>query len=201
MIVSSFMFSACSGSSDVTATTFQLNADGTVTHTVIDTASVDESSLRSYIDDALAAYNTDEENPAVELDSLSVKSDTPEVRIVMEYDSVSDYAAFNQVSAFSGTLSEALKAGYGFDGLFTTSTGLTVSGYTLPAEYADLNVLILNEPLNVVIKDHDILCTGAATVDENGNYSIEADFDTTLPEVFQTTNSGYSYFVYQSEEK
>ncbi len=194
--VSALFVSACSMSPSVTTTTFQLNDDGSVTHTIIDTSSVDKQSLESYIDDALANYNKDSENPSVVLDSLSVNSESSEIKIVMKYDSVADYASFNNLNAFSGTLTEALKAGYSFEGDFTTAAGISVLGYTLPAEYADLYVLILNEPMNVIIKDKNVYCTGSAVINEDGSYTINESTDSTLPDVFRTTNKEYSYFIY-----
>ena len=58
-----------------------------------------------------AYYNYDETNPeAVTVESLVEENDM--VTLLMHYETVDDYAKFNEVILFSGTLSEAMEAGY-----------------------------------------------------------------------------------------
>lgn len=194
------LLSGCGGkrTPSPTATTFQLNKDGTVTHTIKEayTDSFTEEELENYVREQITAYVVSEEEPAVTLEECSIAKE--EITIVMNYASIDEYAAFNQVSAYLGDLSSAARAGYSFARGFVTDTGLSVSGFTLPAEYPDLSVLILQESQNVIVPFEPILISDDITVNEDGSYSIAKEKGYDLPEILETVNPGCSYLIYRT---
>ena len=82
--------------------------------------------------------------------SLSVGNGT--ARLVMTYDSAEDYAKFNRVPAYFGTVSGAQEEGYSLDGLIGTPSRLD-SGSLLPSDGTEKEIPILYASSNLTPKD------------------------------------------------
>ncbi len=81
----------------------------------------DQAELTSYIDEEIEAFEAEEEG-SVKLTSFNV-DENGVAHMVMKYDSCETYSAFNNVTLFSGSVAEAVAAGYLFDDDFYTIDG------------------------------------------------------------------------------
>lgn len=106
--------------------------------------------LKSFIDSEIELYNRSREG-AVKLNSCSVQNG--EVKISMEYASSEDYAAFNQVTCFSGTLQEAEDAGYEVDRDWIEPTGIRGDMQIIRERFKEWKVFIVSEEINVKVPD------------------------------------------------
>lgn len=195
-----FAFSSCGKAPVSDATVFRLNKDGSVTHIIVgnNEDSIDQEELTAYINSQISAYGTGEEDP-VELKSC--RADMNGITIEMQYASINDYAAFNNVPAFEGSLEEAVKKGFGFGSGFTSESGLAYSGYTLPVEYPGLKVLVLQEPMNVMIPQDALLVSDNIQKNSDGSYKITASEVGGIPEVFRSVNAEPAYIVYKTPSR
>ncbi|MBR6230850.1 MAG: hypothetical protein IKR00_02830 [Lachnospiraceae bacterium] len=188
---------------NVSTTTLRLNKDGSITHVIIgdNPSGYTQEELSTYIDGLLSSYNTDPEKPAVKLNELTVSGDGSSIRIAMDYLSWYDYTYFNNVPFYVGTVKNALNSGYDFSAVFSADSGLKLSGYTLPAEYPDLNVMVVKEAMDILLPSDAIIVSDTVTSNENGGYTVAKTINENVPEVFQTVNSQYSYLIYKSTQK
>lgn len=86
----------------------------------------DKNELETYIKDTLLAYNEENGDKSVVLESLTVEENVAEM--ILSYASAEDYVKFIGKSFFSGSVAEALAAGYTFEGDFIdASSGETCS--------------------------------------------------------------------------
>lgn len=128
----------------------------------------DMEGLEAFVKDALLAYNGGEEG------NITMKSLTAEegkATLILEYASASDYADFNGIELYTGTIADALSAGYAFDVEFAAvSEG--------KADVCDISDFLGNGDYRVVIikgntdvhVDGKVVCVSTANtsyVDEN----------------------------------
>ncbi len=201
-VLACFLLSACGSGKEASATTFELNKDGSITHTIIETVGeeADENTVRSFIEQLVADYSAAKEEAPVRIDSVRKEPDGI-FRVQMTYQSIEDYARFNGVKAFNGSMADALSAGFDFSKLCLADSGLAVSGYTLPAEYPDFSVLILQEAMDVRLPFKAILASEDIVRNDGGSYTISTNTAEGIPDVFQSVNTGYSYLVYHNNNE
>ncbi|MCR4841974.1 MAG: hypothetical protein K5840_01795 [Eubacterium sp.] len=84
----------------------------------LDQSYYDEEELKTYIDDAVSEYTSANEDVTVKVQSLKVSDSVATLN--MKYDSAQTYSDFNGVTLFTGTVAEALAAGYEFDCSFAS---------------------------------------------------------------------------------
>lgn len=189
-----------SGRDEAAATTFELLEDGTVVHTIVEknTGDYPEEEMKSFFESEIAAYNEPygEENERISLDDFEIREDGT-IYASMTYASVADYAAFNDVVCYTGKLKDAVKAGYSFEKDMSAANGGTIVGFTLPAEYPSLNVLVLQESMEVKVPGTITAFSSLVSKSESGNYSIAYAPDERLPEYFRTVNLAPEYIVYK----
>lgn len=99
--------------------------------------------LEQYINAQIDAY----QGGTVTLDSCKVNAQ--DVEIVMTYGSWKDYADFNQVVCFQGTVSEAETAGYDIRQNWLDKSGKAAEQQTIAEREKEWNVLILGETVRV----------------------------------------------------
>lgn len=182
---------------DPAATTFELKEDGSIVHTIVETNENDypEAEMRSFFEEEIAAYNEPYKEPHITLDDFEIKNGNT-VYASMTYSSIEDYAAFNDVICYTGTLTDALKSGYSFERDMTSAAGVSIAGFTLPAEYPSLEVLVLQESMQVVVPGSVAAYSSLVTGGDDGPYVISSVPDERLPEYFRTVNSIPEYIVY-----
>lgn len=126
-----------------------LNDKGKVKGTIVEDFSesyYSETELEALINESVSDYNQDGEH--VKVDKFKVNDSV--ATLVTEYDTVEDYATFNGVELFYGTVNEAVEKGYDFDVDFVSiDDNNTIAGATIKS-LGNYHVAIFEE--NVTLK-------------------------------------------------
>ena len=179
LVCSAGLLVGCGDSYEVKDSTVFVEKDGAIISTDIESFDVntyDESGLKEYVSEAIDEYTQKNGTDSVKLKNLTVEDG--QAKLTLEYASVEDYSKFNEIEMFSGSLAEALAAGYSFggefyeikDGTFTlcdASSFLTGDGY---------KVVIIKSNTNVHVKGtvKYTSCQNVAYVD-NSTIAISND--------------------------
>lgn len=121
MVLCVGILSGCGTNYNAEESTVYVRKNGKIVSTDVeefDTSAYDESALKAYIDEAIDSYTSENGSGRVKLQSLKVEDN--KATLIIEYASADDYTNFNGVQLFTGTLAEALAAGYTFDGDFAS---------------------------------------------------------------------------------
>ncbi|MDO5345228.1 MAG: hypothetical protein Q4E91_05740 [Lachnospiraceae bacterium] len=149
-------------------TALQVLEDGTVTETVID--QLDESyysssELESMVNSSVGQYNKEHGADAVTVDSLIIENN--QVTLTMTYRTAQDYADYNNVRFYNGSMLGAEMDGYLFYNQFKQVEKGTVTGEGLsneePLKHKELQVLVTDTSHAVKVPgDVVFLSTNAA---------------------------------------
>lgn len=123
MLLSVGLLSGCGQSYEAETSTVFVLKDGKVVSTDVeafDENTYDKEGLESYVQDALDSYNSANGEDAVTMKSLTVEEGS--AVLILEYASAVDYARFNELEFYAGSVAEALSAGYPFDVEFCSIT-------------------------------------------------------------------------------
>ena len=113
----------CGQSYEAEASTLFVLKDGKIISTDVeafDENTYDKEGLTSYVEEAVEAYNSENGKDSVKVKRLDVKEGT--ATLILEYASAADYAGFNGIELYTGSVAEALAAGYSFDVEFAKLT-------------------------------------------------------------------------------
>lgn len=138
-------------STEINETTVVINRSGKIIDAIVESFNsqyYDEAELRSMINDELAEYGklSGSSDNAV-LSDFSITNDT--ARVLVEFATPEDYASFNGVSFFYGTISDAYDAGYDLDVTLKSSTGKDTIGKTELMEMGKNHIVIASEPIRI----------------------------------------------------
>lgn len=117
------VFSGCGQSYEAETSTVFVLKDGKVVSTDVeafDENTYDKAGLESYVQDAIEAYNGKNGEDSVKMESLTVEEGN--AVLILEYASAADYERFNGIELYSGSVADALSAGYSFDVEFAQVT-------------------------------------------------------------------------------
>lgn len=118
LIGSALMLTGCGGfNPEVTGVSIGKN--GKITEVIresFDASYYDEKELESLIDSEIETYNAANGEDSVRKRSLKIKDGIAKVRLT--YADSEDYAAFNSVGFYVGSIGGAIQAGYAFEGSF-----------------------------------------------------------------------------------
>lgn len=170
-----------------------------------------EEELKTFIAGETDKYNQGKDFEAVSLSSCTIQNG--DVKISLEYASCEDYAAFNQVPCFIGTLQDAEDAGYEVERTWTDSEGLTGDMEIIRERFREWKVVIVSEAINVKVPDKilyasdnvDITGRITATVKtvmneeeaETGSSSGEAAKAQTTVYPLATVADRFAYIIYK----
>ncbi len=118
------LLAGCGSSYDAQESTVYVLKNGKIVSADVadfDEASYDEEGLSSYVSGIISEYTAEYGKNSVKLKDISV-ADGKAV-LTIEYASAEDYARFNGIELFTGSVAEALAAGYGFAVDFAEVTG------------------------------------------------------------------------------
>lgn len=135
--------------------------------------------LRKQILDSVSEYNESAKDERISLNSCTVSR--KKARVILKYKSIEDYATFNNVLAWSGTITSAIKDGYfdkdtaviSSDGTLKTTIGEiddNSGGKRTLLRESNLNVLIVEEPLMIKVPGKIMYTIGDVTIE--GGYAI-----------------------------
>jgi hypothetical protein len=113
----------------------------------------DEDGLKTYIDDAIAAYDDENEKGAIKRKSLTTKDG--KATLTLAYATAADYQKFTGTEIFTGSLAEALAAGYSFDDTFASVQDGQISACEDTGEFlnqAGYKVVIIRGNTRVKVK-------------------------------------------------
>lgn len=120
VILAIFVFGSCGNdyAKAETNTVYVLESGKVISTDVesFDEKVYDKGELKTYIKDAINTYNKENGNNSLKQKSFKVKDD--KATLVLEYATADVYEAVNGVELFTGTVAEAKKAGYTFEGSF-----------------------------------------------------------------------------------
>lgn len=142
-------------------TALQVMEDGTVTETVID--QLDESyyssaELESMVNSSVSEYNKEHGEDAVKVDSLVIENN--QVTLTMTYRTAEDYAGYNNVRFYNGSMLGAEIDGYLFYNQFKQVEKGTVTEEGIsneePLKHKELQVLV-TDTSHVVKVPGDVL--------------------------------------------
>lgn len=124
--VLAFVMTGCGNEFEPTESMIHITSKGVVQSAVIESFEqpyYDFEELSDDVNDAVTMYCLDKNEGCIAVESLTKEGDT--VSLIMNYQTVADYAEFNEVLLFAGTLAEAIEAGYQPDSLYDAE-GLSV---------------------------------------------------------------------------
>ncbi|NLZ80917.1 MAG: hypothetical protein GX913_03835 [Clostridiales bacterium] len=99
--------------------------------------------LQRFIESELALYNSEIDSTGIIVNKFEVTDEA--AKVFLQYASQTDYAKFNEVEFFVGTVEEALEAGYDFNEDFVNYTKLTKVSKEDVTEKKKNKVLITDE--------------------------------------------------------
>ncbi|MFT3983735.1 MAG: hypothetical protein QM697_07495 [Lachnospiraceae bacterium] len=151
-ILSGILLYGCGTSStDINETTVIINKNGEITDAIVesfDAEYYDASELQSMIDEELAEYGklSGSKNHA-QLAEFTVSKGA--AKVLIEFATPADYASFNGVSFFYGTISEAYEDGYDLDVTLKSNTGQDTIGKAELMEMGKNHIVIVSEPIRI----------------------------------------------------
>lgn len=152
VVLVTVLFSGCDNLKDVEATTISIGSKGAVTEVIVESTEGDSytaEELETFVGEDVESFNKSAGSDHVKLKSCEIKENV--ARIVMEYDSCADYAAYHGTELFWGTVEEARASGYNFETEFRDNNGESAASSTILANNKDWQVVILEEPVNVQV--------------------------------------------------
>lgn len=105
--------------------------------------------LQRFIESELALYNSEIDSTGIIVNKFEVTDEA--AKVFLQYASQTDYAKFNEVEFFVGTVEEAIVAGYDFNEDFVNYTKLTKVSKEDVTEKKKNKVLITDEDTLVQI--------------------------------------------------
>ena len=118
-VVSIFAVSICGcGKEKNTETKLSINKEGNITSVIFDEFGKDYydlSELQDMAADEISYYNSEYDEPKITLEESELSEDG-QVSLKMVYSNYIDYAHFNQVTFFYGTVAEATNKGFSVSG-------------------------------------------------------------------------------------
>ncbi|WP_026651842.1 hypothetical protein [Butyrivibrio proteoclasticus] len=146
-VMLSMLAGCASGKADVTNITIDKN--GKVTNAIYEDFGQSYYDLDELSDVALteiSTYNNEYTQEKVTLESAEMLEESGSVKVVMKYESAYDYAHFNHLTLFYGTVKEAIDSGYTIEGLIDKS-GTAFAGDL--SEYYDNHIVITSDRSNI----------------------------------------------------
>ena len=179
------MTTACGASFEADESTVYITKQGNVIGADIEDFNedyYDEDELKAYITESIESYVESNGDGSLELDGFQTKSseeDGVTAQLYLNYATYIDYALFNDVTLFAGTVEQAQQEGYTFDQEFVKVEDAA------PAGSMDVQELLADEQIRVVVIgeetavriDGEIVCVSDGNVDVTGKNTAQAHYD------------------------
>lgn len=148
------LFSACGKSLEADRDTVYVQKRGAIISAAIadfDKDYYDEEELKAFAEERVQEYQEEHGKNSVTIDKFSVEEGT--AKLYMKYAGYEDYQEFNEVTLFSGTVPQALAAGFTFDTDFTKIKDGKAAGSVENTEVVDTDykVVVLSEKVEVKV--------------------------------------------------
>lgn len=168
------MATGCTKGDKVKKTTLYVDNNGKITEAIVESLDknyYDFKELEDWIDSEVDAYN--KSNGKV-IDLKKCQSEDNKVKVTMEYDSMKDYSQFNNVKAFCGTIAEAEKAGYEFEGEFISAKDKPSITHAELEGSKKYRAIIVDESQTIVLKE-EILYASSNVKVEGKNATVKTE--------------------------
>lgn len=155
VVLTMTFLTACGGSLKADRNTVYVQKNGKITGAAVEEFNkdyYDEAELETYVEEQVQEYVAEHDKKSVKVSKFSVEEGMAKLNI--KYAGYEDYAAFNGVEMFAGTVPQAMAAGYNFDDTFLEvvegklGNEVDKSVITSSSEY---KVVILNEKVDVKV--------------------------------------------------
>lgn len=151
ILLTALLLTGCQDKFEPTESTIYITSKGAVRSALMESFDKEYYQLDELSEDVekeVKAYCLDVNEEAVTVESLTMEGD--EVRLFMNYQTVEDYAAFNKVLLFAGTVQEAIENGYELNDPLQADGDTAGNAVELDLEKdGDLKVIITEENLCV----------------------------------------------------
>lgn len=150
------MLAGCGKSVEADASLVYVDKKGAVTSVDVESLDVntyDETEFEAFVDGAVEEYNAVNGKNSVKSEGITVEEGV--AKLQMKYKTAEDYAAFNGIEFYAGTVVDSLAAGYTYDTDFVKVEDGTVTGTAAKQEiYAGegLKVVIIRANTNVQVE-------------------------------------------------
>lgn len=145
LLALTFCLTGCGDKFEPTESTIYVTTKGEVKSAVMESFEkeyYDFSELTETIEDEVEMYCLDKNEEALTIESLTLEEDV--ATLIMNYQTVEDYEKFNEALLFSGTLQEAVDAGYEPESLYDTEgQEILYDAETM----SDFNVVVTEESI------------------------------------------------------
>ena len=142
-----FALAGCGFEKEADVTTLFVDKEGVLTQLLIEPledGSYTQSDLTAYINYEVDSYNKEHGEDSIIREESSISGRFVTIRLT--YASAEDYARFNQVPCFQGTLAEAQAEGYSFNATFLNKDNASLKGVVVLEEDPEYKILIIQEP-------------------------------------------------------
>ncbi|MFG6384758.1 MAG: hypothetical protein K1V96_10940 [Lachnospiraceae bacterium] len=148
------LLTGCGKSLEADRDTVYVQKKGTIISAAIadfDKDYYQEEELKNYVDDRIQAYQSTHGQKSIQIDDFSVEEGI--AKLFIKYAGYEDYQEFNDVTLFSGTVPQALAAGYKFDTEFSEIVDEKVTGNIENTKIMELDakIIILSEKVDVKV--------------------------------------------------
>lgn len=148
------LLTACGKKLDADCNTVYVKKNGSITGVAIEDFkedNYDEEELKAFIDEKVEAFQKEHDKKSAEVSDFSVEEGT--AKLYIEYAGYEDYQNLMNVTLFSGTVPQALAAGYDFDTEFTEVKDGKASGKAKSTDItgSEYKVVILSEKIDVKV--------------------------------------------------
>ncbi|MGN0342529.1 MAG: hypothetical protein ACI4DO_07030 [Roseburia sp.] len=185
IITGSFLLTGCGPAVDADTNTIFVGKDGKISEVSVGdftAGNYDIDEFKEYVKDEIDTYEDSDASGKVKLKKIQEKDGT--VKLVMEYSDYSTYVSFVGNELFTGTVVQAMAAGYEFPSDF-----YEVTDAILAEDTTDRSDVIVNDDYNVVITDAvtDVSVSGTicyvsegVTVKDKGTATVTDSYEIDL---------------------
>ncbi|MBO5278605.1 MAG: hypothetical protein J6B06_03820 [Lachnospiraceae bacterium] len=185
IFIMAVFLTACGNKSfSVDTNTLYIKSDGSVAEAsfeLFDKDYYDAAELESFVKSEVREYNYRNVKEAIAVDRVEVLDKV--AAAYLNYQSLKDYIAFNELEMFAGTVKEAMDAGYDFETEFLEYTKEEKAGILDVTKESTNKILILDAGLDVRVEG--TICFVSSNVQKKDKKNV------TL------TQGGLSYIIYK----
>lgn len=190
LILSCTVLAGCSSGKDADTDTLFVEKKGAIVEVSVgdfDKDYYDEDEFKQYIKDEIAAYKDGDGTGSVKLDKITIAEDG--AKLAMKYSDSEAYTAFVGEEIFTGTIVQAIAAGYDFNVDFKTVEDAEVK------DAVDKSDVISNDDYHVAI------VTKAIDVNVSGTICYVSDGvkikDKSTATIEESQDAVFNYIIYK----
>ncbi len=176
----------CGNKLDVEESTVYVDKKGSVISVDVESFEkdyYDEAELKSYIEEEIENYTSENGKKSVHLEDVAVEDSTATLKL--KYASAEDYAKFNGIELYTGTVVKAMAEGYDFNVDFAAVKDGAVTGSVTKDE------VIGNDDYKVAIikANTDVVVDGTIVYVSSENVSVTGENAVSIREGYQALES------------